>query len=407
MTATLSRRARASDLGSRVLGAVGAPVDDELLEMVGGDVDLRADRGPAPQRPRDLERRDGHVRDRGARLEAARDRDDRHPVGARELGEAAAARDGDARRAERPGGLVAGERLLGVARVGGAQDRRVGRRPGRQAVACARRGSAARRGRRGSRAPARRRSPEPPMPATIRPARRVPRLQLRGLDLPQRVAQVLGQADDVGEQVASVSTAAIASGSSARSRSSQKARPPSGTSMPGNRRAPRATTLSAPIVTPSPSIAPPRIWVRSPIRAPGPTMQSRRTQPAPIARAREDDAALDDRALPDLHVLGEDREAADVRAARRSTRARRRSPAGSRARRPSRTGRSARKPCAEHVGDAACACCPRGCRTSPAGSARGCRRRSSTRRRRRSRRARRRRAPAISRARSRRCDRAR
>ena len=185
------------DLGLGLVGRVRAPLRDELLEVLGGDVDLgAAARADAAERG-DLERGDGHVADGGARLEAAGDRDHRHAVGAGQLGELAAGRHDDAAGAEHAGGLVAGERLLGVARVARAQHRRVGRRPGRQPVGRAARRSGARRGRR---ATARASAPpiaEPPMPATTRPPGLSQRLEAGGLDLPQRVAQVLGQREDV------------------------------------------------------------------------------------------------------------------------------------------------------------------------------------------------------------------
>ena len=125
-------------LGLGVLRPVGAPLDDEVLEVVGGDVELGAHPRPGAAQARDLECGDGHVRDRGARLKAAGDRDHGDAVRARELGQAAAARHDDPPRAEGSRGLVAGERLLGVARVRGAQDGRVGRRPRRQAVGAGR-----------------------------------------------------------------------------------------------------------------------------------------------------------------------------------------------------------------------------------------------------------------------------
>ena len=82
--------------------------------------------------------------------------------------------------------------------------------------------------------------------------------------------------------------------------------------------------------------------VRSPMTAPGQTMQSRRTQSVADLRAAQHDAALDDRARADADALGEHGEAADVRAVGdRRARARRRR-AGRRARRPSPTGRRRR-----------------------------------------------------------------
>ena len=98
----------------------------------------------------------------------------------------------DAPGAEHAGGLVAGQRLLGVARVARAEHRRVGRRPRRQPVGARRSGSG-----REAWSPriARASAPpiaEPPMPATTRPPGLSHGVEAGRLDLPQRVAQVLG-----------------------------------------------------------------------------------------------------------------------------------------------------------------------------------------------------------------------
>ncbi len=156
----------------RPSGAVGAPLDHELLEVLGGDVDLGVHAAaPTPHSARDLERGDGHVGDGRARLQAAGDRDHRDAVGARQRRPARRRVVTTTRVAPSdPGGLVAGERLLGVARVGGAQHRRVGRRPRRQPVGP--RGQERPRGvcRRARPARARRRSPS--RPCRRRPGRR-------------------------------------------------------------------------------------------------------------------------------------------------------------------------------------------------------------------------------------------
>ena len=122
-------------LGQAVIGALGTPLRHQLLGMGGRDVDLRAHARPGAAQRRHFERGDHHVGDGGAGLVAARHGDDRHAVLPGQLGQPPAGRGDDPGRAERAGGLVAGEGLLGVARVAAAQHGRVGRGPGRQLVA--------------------------------------------------------------------------------------------------------------------------------------------------------------------------------------------------------------------------------------------------------------------------------
>ena len=254
---------------------------------------------------------------------------------------------------------------------------------------------------------------EPPMPATTRPSGRVPWLQAGRLDLPQRVAQVLGDREDVGQLVGRID--------------------------PADRLAVKLELLGAGQDRPSSSerdgafgqvrlredshaarqdVARPHGHALAEHRAAGdlrsPPRRGRRRRrcsraarsPAPISAPLRTTERSIVRALPDAHALAEHDQRADVRAlrrsrsrarpapaarcARRTPRARRRP--GSRAPRRSRDGRSRR--------------CPRGCRRCPAGSARECRCPAS-RRPRRSRRAPRPPAAATPRARSRRCDRPR
>ncbi len=80
-------------LRERVLRRVGSPLGDQLLDMRGGHVDLRGQPRAGTAQRCDLERGDGHVGDRGARLKAAGQRDHRHPVRARHLGQTPAGRD--------------------------------------------------------------------------------------------------------------------------------------------------------------------------------------------------------------------------------------------------------------------------------------------------------------------------
>ena len=92
-------------------------------------------RGAMPASAGDLGGDDQHVGDRGARLEDPRQADHRHVGLARPVDQRAADAGDDALRAERLGRLEAGERLLGLARVAGAEDRPLRRRPARQRVA--------------------------------------------------------------------------------------------------------------------------------------------------------------------------------------------------------------------------------------------------------------------------------
>ena len=187
-------------LGLGVLGPAGAPALDQLLHLGRGDVDLAAQLRPHAAQRGDLERGDGHVGHGRPRLEAAGQRDDRHLVGAGRLGQLAAGGDHEAPRAQRAGGLVAGQGLLGVARVRGEQDRDLGRRPRRQAVAAGdddpARGLVAQR-RAGQRAADRR----PAHAGDDEAPGGVDRLEHRRLHAPERVAELGGEVEDVRDQV--------------------------------------------------------------------------------------------------------------------------------------------------------------------------------------------------------------
>ena len=82
-----------------------------------------------------LERGDQRVADRGAGLEAARERDDGHAVGAGALGQRAAGGGDDARRAGVLGRVVGRDRLLRRARVARAEHERLAADPRRDVVA--------------------------------------------------------------------------------------------------------------------------------------------------------------------------------------------------------------------------------------------------------------------------------
>ena len=169
MTGNVPCSARAIRFGVAVLGAVRPPLGGQPLGQRGRRLDLVAHRRRRAAERARLERGDERVADRGARLEAARQRDHRHAVGARALGQRAAGRGHQPRRAGRLGRVVGRERLLGVAGVARAQHERLRRRsrPGRRSPSRAPAGAR----RRGPSAPAASRPPtdEPPMPATIRP----------------------------------------------------------------------------------------------------------------------------------------------------------------------------------------------------------------------------------------------
>ena len=105
------------------------------LEVGGGAVDLHPDRRADADERGHLGGDRERVADGGPRLQARRHADHGDAVAAGVLADRAAGRRDDPPRADRLGGGVAAERLLGVARVAGAEDRAVGRRPGGDAVA--------------------------------------------------------------------------------------------------------------------------------------------------------------------------------------------------------------------------------------------------------------------------------
>ena len=335
-------------------------------------------RSPAPHSAGHLERDDQRVGDRRARLEAARERDHRDAVGARLLRQLAAG-GGDDRRARRAprAASYGGERLLGVARVARAQHGRVGRRPRRQPVVArehdrARRAVAERRAR--ERAADRRAA----HPGDHQPAWRVVWLEAGRLDAPQRVAQVLGQSQDVAELAAGVDFRDRVTGQ-AQASCSKSDRSRLGAARQGRyghrpqaccphrsrpprraRRRPRYGTV-APIVTPGPTIAPLIV------------------HPAPDGDAVEQHRALDLRPLADLDAAP-------------STPGRRRSRRAPTMQSVPTTAGATIRPGDLHVveqahpggtqprADLGARRCPRGCRRSPAGSGSACRCRASSRR---------------------------
>ena len=164
------------------------------------------------------------------------------------------------------------------------------------------------------------------MPATIEPARAVPRVEAGRLDLPQRVAQVLGDREDVGQQVGgvdprdllAVQPVAVACWTSYLSGRwlAQNVIAPSGNSVAGKTRTPRVSTLPAPDRD---ALAEHRAARDSPrprrCGRPAPTMQSlqrrsRRRSSAPSSTTERSTVAP----APDRHAVAEHDEAADVRA---------------------------------------------------------------------------------------------
>ncbi len=151
--------------------------------------------------------------------------------------------------AERAGRFVHGERLLGLAGVARAQHGRVGGCPSRQLIAAhhddrSRRAIAEHAAR--ERAADRRAAHA----GDDQTAWRVVRLQPRRLDPPQRVAQLLGQVEDVVQLTASIDLGdrLPAEGLGC----AHELIAPSGTTSPGKIRAPRVTTLPDPTLTCAP-----------------------------------------------------------------------------------------------------------------------------------------------------------
>ncbi len=171
--------------------------------MIRGDVDLGGElRARAAQRG-GLQSGDGLVGDGGAGLQPARHRQHRDALGARRLCERAAGRGDDAPRAQHAGGLEAREGLLGVAGVARAEDGHVLGGPGRQRVPA----DAEHRARclvaedRPRQAPA---DAGPAHAGDDQAARAVPAAHAGRLGLPHRIAQVLGDRQDVAELVSGV-----------------------------------------------------------------------------------------------------------------------------------------------------------------------------------------------------------
>ena len=227
------------------------------------------------------------------------------------------------------------------------------------------------------------------MPATTRPPGVSHGSQARRLDLPQRVAQVLGDARGRRSSWSEASTArdrlaverelSVVVIAGAPPDSSERDRAVGQLASAGRHARRASGRCRAPTVTPSPSTAPPAT-MRAARRCarPAATMQSRSAQPRADLGAVEHDRALDRRARADRDAVAEHDEAADVRA--RGDRARR-------ARR--RAGGTTRPVDLDAVGDREVAVaqalarrrsarCPRGCRRCPAGSARACRCRASS-----------------------------
>ena len=155
-------RDRVADL----VGELGRPRRDRVARAprgAGGGVDLGVDARapPAPARPARRRRRTCSRPRRAAAGPPGRPTTGT-PSRAGQLGQLAAGRGDQPLGAERLGGRVAGERLLGVARVARAEHRRRRPAPRRAARSRARSAAASSAGRRAPRRPGRRRSPSRP-----------------------------------------------------------------------------------------------------------------------------------------------------------------------------------------------------------------------------------------------------
>ncbi len=144
------------------LGGLGEQRVRLGLEMRGRAVDLGPDPGADAGERRHLGGDRERVADGGARLQARRHPDHRDPVATGVLADRPAGRRDDALGADGLGGRVAAEGLLGLARVAGAEDRAVGRRPGRAPRTRGPRRAACRAASRAPRRRGRRRSPSRP-----------------------------------------------------------------------------------------------------------------------------------------------------------------------------------------------------------------------------------------------------
>src|SRR5436190_1554420 len=231
-----------------------------LAQEGGGGVDLGVDPRSETGERRHLGGTDQHVGNRRARgRQDARQPDHRHAGLAGAVDEWAAGAGDDAAGAERRGGVEAGQRLLGVARVAGAENGPLRRRPARQRVAAhgeQRTAEEVAEGG-GGQVPSDRRAAHP----ADHQARGGGRLEPGRFDSPEGVAKVVGDRENVGEhQMGSLSSAAATMPSTVAS---------AATSTPAERIESR-TRAPVPIVHPS-SRMEPRTSAPSATRQPGPS----------------------------------------------------------------------------------------------------------------------------------------
>ena len=137
----------------------------------------------------------------------------------------------------------------------------------------------------------------------------------RALDAPQRVAQVLGDREDVGEQPGAVDRGDVVAARASRGSSGHQNRiAPSGIATCGKTRTPRVSTLSAPTVTPSPRTAPPVIVrARADLRAGGDDAVAQLAVLADLGALQTTERSIA-RVGADADAVAEDDERADVRA---------------------------------------------------------------------------------------------
>ena len=270
--------------------------------MRGRAVDLGADARSRPHQ-RSHFRRDGeHVADRRAGLEAGRQPDHRDAVAPGRIGELPTGGGDDSPGAQRLGRLVAGDRLLGVAGVAGAEHGPVGQHGRGQLVAALggqRPAEAAAEGDRGQVAADRRAAHA----ADDQAAGGVERLEPRRLDPPQRVRQVVREREYVIELVGPIG----------RSNLGQSVACAHDATSPGPRRAPSPIATPASIRAPSPITAPASTRAPSPTSTRGARIASWTLACGPIRAVAQHHRAGDRRPLADLAPVADHGPGADRR----------------------------------------------------------------------------------------------
>src|SRR5215204_2409380 len=228
-----------------------------------------------PAQRRTLQGPDRHVHHRGPRLHARRRADHGHSLLACEARERPAGGEHHPLGARGAGGLEAGERLLGLARVAGAQNERLGRDPRLEGIAADHRdrarGAVTEPGQR--QVAADRRAAHA---AHNQPAGQVARPYVRRLGAPERVAQLKRLGEHIAEHPARVRRL-----DAVLVQLAHEIRSPAATLALGSIRAPAATMASAWMMAFAPTMAPGPTRARSPTRTPSASTDSTTAASAP------------------------------------------------------------------------------------------------------------------------------